>query len=171
MCADGLIANLDVCLLPHFEETLDPIPVHSSARSRSACSTRHPRNGKQSDENAARHDALFEKGYTQQLRLVLLNVIHFTGNYAMQPFRERMIAAARSALFASCSKITKRAHIHSTGCLLRSSQRGCMRARSTFFALLPAASAFFKPAPAPPLPVRTASDTLSGDRGRVQLAA
>ena len=36
-----------------------------------------------------------------------------------------------------------------------------MRARSTFSALLPAASAFFQPAPAPALPARAAADNLS----------
>ena len=42
VCVDGLIADWNECGLPPFEETLDSIPVHSSARSQSAsaCSTR-----------------------------------------------------------------------------------------------------------------------------------
>ena len=40
----------------------------------------------QSDGDTARHDALFEKGYTQQVRLFVLSVIHFIGNYTVQPF-------------------------------------------------------------------------------------
>lgn len=121
----------------------------------------YPRNGKQS-EDAARHDALFEKGDTQQVRLFVSSVIYFIGNYTVQLFREKMIAAARSARFAVRIELKgHRPHINSTGRPLRTSQRGCMRARSTCSALLDAASAFFRPAPAPALPARAAADNLS----------
>jgi hypothetical protein len=65
-CADARIADLHVRILLSSKRTSTTSRSTSTLRSRSASSRSSARDGEQAEEDAARHEALFEKGCTRR---------------------------------------------------------------------------------------------------------